>query len=773
VSASSPCLGRGSYLATTGTDIDGAPWANPPAIGCDEQRTGLAAGPLTVTIGTSYPLYSYTKVAVGFSMELQALISGPVTASRWEFGDGTVTSNRPYASHCWSAAGDYSIALRAYNQTYPSGLAATVTVHVVTQAVHYVALGNPAPVAPYSTWATAATNIQNAVDVATVTGALVLVSNGVYQTGSRSVSGSMYNRVAVTKPLVVSSVNGANSTVIKGNRVLGNSAVRCVYLASGACLTGFTLTNGATLTSGYLFQLISGGGVWCQSNNCVVSDCIITANSASACGGGAFGGTLTNCTVSSNGAGAAGGGACCGIVNNCPLNNNSANIGGGAYGCTLSICTLISNSVSGTGGGTDSSTLNNCTLTGNSATSSTSGGGGANASALNNCVVSGNKAYLGGGTYSCKLRNCTLTGNSASKYGGDMNSELNNCILYFNTATNVVPDYGGSVEKLSYCCTTPTPIDGIGNITSPPLFVDQAGGDFRLQSDSPCINAGNNACVSASTDLDGNPRIAGSTVDIGAYEYQSPASVLSYAWAQQYGLPTDGSQDFADLDGDGFNNWQEWMAGTLPNSAASALRVLPLTRNSSGVVVTWQSISNQAYCVERSMRLGSHPAFYTLATSIAGQPDWTSYTDTTAAGPGPFFYRVAVMTSSYQAQLPGSIIPLAWLQQYGLPMDGSADFLDSDGDGMSNWAEWRAGTNPTDPSSALRMMSATKAASGLNVTWQSVSNRSYYLERATDLSSASPFQSQATGIPGAADYTTYTDTTATNGGPYFYRIGVQ
>jgi len=98
----------------------------------------------------------------------------------------SVASNRLSATHAWAAAGDYAVVFRAVNDSNPGGVSATVTVHVVTQPVHYVSVGSTTPVPPYASWAAAATNIQDAVDAATVTGALVLVTNGTYRTGARS-----------------------------------------------------------------------------------------------------------------------------------------------------------------------------------------------------------------------------------------------------------------------------------------------------------------------------------------------------------------------------------------------------------------------------------------------------------------------------------------------------------------------------------------------------------------------------------------------------------
>jgi predicted outer membrane repeat protein len=60
----------------------------------------------------------------------------------------------------------------------------------------------------------------------------------------------------------------------------------------------------------------------------------------------------------------------------------------------------------------------------------------------------------------------------------------------------------------------------VGNIDTDPCFVDPCNGDYHLQADSPCIDAGNNDAVLPDLlyDFDGWPRIIG-TVDMGIHEY--------------------------------------------------------------------------------------------------------------------------------------------------------------------------------------------------------------------------------------------------------------
>jgi hypothetical protein len=586
LSSSSPCRSAGHNSSVTRWDIDGEVFLNPPSLGCDEYYVGAVTGALSVAISTAY-----TNLAAGFEVELVSAIDGRTSASVWQFGDGTTVSNRPYAQHAWATPGDYTVTLTAYNESHPEGVAASTVVHVQSVPTHFVRLGSTNAVAPYATWETAAGDIQSAVDAATLPGALVVADDGVYDAGGRAVYGLMTNRVVLDKPLTLSSVNGPASTSIVGSPVSGTTngdgAIRCVYLADGAAISGFTLTNGATRRSGDAEREQKGGAVWCPSTSGLVTNCVLTGNSSYMKGGGAWGGTLDHCTLSGN--------TC--------LGGALAGYGGAAYGSVLNMCLVISNVASWTGGGVSYGLLNNCTLTGNSAKP---GVGGAHNSLLNNCI---------------------------SYYNAGNTRTVDNCYNAYSSAFDL---------SVNFCCTTPMPGSGIGNFTNAPLLVDLAGRDFHLQTNSPCINAGANAYVTSATDFDGKARITGGTVDVGAYEFEQPLSVISYAWLQSYGLPTDGTADFIDSDADAMSNWQEWVASTHPLVSTSALRVVRLVANPPATILTWQSSTNRTYYIQSAANATGQPCFTSIASNLQGRLGTTSFTNLNTPCPGPLFYRVAV-----------------------------------------------------------------------------------------------------------------------------------
>jgi Bacterial TSP3 repeat len=121
-------------------------------------------------------------------------------------------------------------------------------------------------------------------------------------------------------------------------------------------------------------------------------------------------------------------------------------------------------------------------------------------------------------------------------------------------------------------------------------------------------------------------------------------------------------------------------------------------------------------------------------------------------------------------------IPLEWEQQYGMSDTNAADAaLDSDGDGFSNRAEYLCGTNPNDRTSLLKVgeFNVQTVPGSLDrvftISWASVAEKLYVVERSTDSVTWTPV---ASGVTATAPVNTWRDEprTATRA---FYRVRPQ
>ena len=97
---------------------------------------------------------------------------------------------------------------------------------------------------------------------------------------------------------------------------------------------------------------------------------------------------------------------------------------------------------------------------------------------------------------------------------------------------------------------------------------------------------------------------------------------------------------------------------------------------------------------------------------------------------------------------------------------------DPDGDGMSNYAEYNAGTNPNDPQSRFAFVDvALDPLGGIAIRWSSVASKTYTVQRSGNLLES--FSDVQTNIPATPGTNYLRDASATDAGPYFYRIQVE
>jgi hypothetical protein len=221
---------------------------------------------------------------------------------------------------------------------------------------------------------------------------------------------------------------------------------------------GFLITNtsvaavsilGLTIQNAQIPYYNAGGAVLIASGKCRISGCIIqgTSGDASYSGGPVanWAGELDSTNTDDV------------LVDNCIVRNNFA-----ANGCAIASC------------------------------------------AVNRCLIYNNSAGNNPAALSvCHATNCTVYSNTG---GGMSGGTAVNCILWANSGHN-----GQQIDATSPAVATYSVVQGgfsgTGNLSSDPLFVNAAAGNFYLQTNSPAKNSGAPTIFNAD----------GSRSDMGAY----------------------------------------------------------------------------------------------------------------------------------------------------------------------------------------------------------------------------------------------------------------
>jgi hypothetical protein len=317
-------------------------------------------------------------------------------------------------------------------------------------------------------WSTAKRNINVAMSVAGVED--IWVAAGTYFESLIMRDGvALYGGFAGNETDRAQRDRKANETVLDGNQT-----GRVIMILN--CQTPRTRVDGFTIRNGRLGGGF-GAGIFCEDSAPTIANNHITGNHTNGYGGGIY----TNRSPAR-------------ILNNVIVENSSQPSGGGIHINEARGDWVINNIIARNNAGQGSaiyinyqggaSIVNNTIVDNSSPVNNGAIAGAMNSAIFANNIVAfntGGGIWTGGGT----LRNNNVFGNTGYDYRG----------ITSQTGTN-------------------------GNSSVDPRLRDPQNGDYHLLSNSPCIGAGNNSFLQSGwRDTDGDPRLIGAQVDMGADEF--------------------------------------------------------------------------------------------------------------------------------------------------------------------------------------------------------------------------------------------------------------
>jgi len=132
---------------------------------------------------------------------------------------------------------------------------------------------------------------------------------------------------------------------------------------------------------------------------------------------------------------------------------------------------------------------------------------------------------------------------------------------------------------------------------------------------------------------------------ISVVPYDADGDGIADAWERAYWGNLTTATAFSDFDGDGFSDFSEFLAGTDPTDATSLLiieNLVPFAVQGQGALITWRSVPNRFYRLDRSTNLLLEGGGFMPVTS--GVPGRAGASTTTLTDPvpppPPVFYRI-------------------------------------------------------------------------------------------------------------------------------------
>ncbi len=452
-------------------------------VATQELTAGIQLGAETIPLGTDA---TASAVVEGASSENLAFT--------W-YLDGTAVSGATGAQVVFPmpSAGEHTVKVAVSDET---STAESDEATFSVKPLHvYVVPESPSatPAFPYDTWATAATNLNDAIS------ALYVAANATSRVDLAEGNIAIRKGVAVNTPVVIRGA-GRDRTVISGSATVQTTSVRVFRIGhADAELSDLTISNFYFRSEN---ELESGAVILTAGTVRDLHLSFIRTTGHYYTGIGLF---MTD-----------------GLAQDIEIDNsNCAGRTGSSGGLYIS------------GGLAERIVIHHCSgnITCGAAGAYVAGG------TLRNALIYGCTDYSGEsfcGTVNVaggKLVNCTIADNICSQAAIPMvrvegKASVANTISWNNRAS---PDISGP-GTVSHCCyANAAAVNANGNVAGAPLFRAAAARDYTLRPSSPCRNAGLNAAFDTledATDLAGLPRLFGKAIDIGCYELQSGAGTL-------------------------------------------------------------------------------------------------------------------------------------------------------------------------------------------------------------------------------------------------------